>query len=71
MFFSRLGSKSWAQWSLSVRSHYKEITKGVIDSTRYQKACLYSVEKISIVIRRGNATNLLGTLPVDADVENF
>ncbi|PZC80794.1 hypothetical protein B5X24_HaOG213781 [Helicoverpa armigera] len=45
--------------------------KRLVDASRDQKAGYYLGQRISMAIQRGNATSLLGTLPVDSDGDEF
>ena len=53
---------------VSKKSHrlFKELSKRLVNTSRDPRPGFYLGQRLSVTIQRGNATSLLGTLPVDS-----
>ncbi|KAJ8709874.1 hypothetical protein PYW08_000071 [Mythimna loreyi] len=69
--FEPFGVETLGPWGPSAHRVVRDISKHLVDSSRDQRAGLYFCQRISIAIQRGNAASVLGTFPIDIDVDEF
>ncbi|KAJ8727191.1 hypothetical protein PYW08_015588 [Mythimna loreyi] len=69
--FEPFGVETLGPWGPSAHRVVRDISKQLVDSSRDQRAGLYFCQRISIAIQRGNAASVLGTFPIDIDVDEF
>ena len=69
--FEPFGVETLGPWGPSAHQVFKDIAKRLVDASRDQRAGLFLGQRISIAIQRGNAASVLGTFPIDSDVDEF
>lgn len=69
--FAPFGVETLGPWGPAARKLFREISVRLIETTGDPRAGAYFGQRLSLVIQRGNAASVLGTLPLGSDLESL